>query len=155
MFQQEPIKNIAHTSYKSQAFNFRKFDFEIWVEGEGQDMSRNFKGSFGSMRTIFPMWERILDKGLGISVDNISQYIKYGASSVLPGVKFQPGRGANFRRGRGYWFWPVPGIFGQDLEASPTCWSYEIICKIKINLKFCCWWNLFKLVFIMRPDTIL
>ena len=40
----------------AQAFNFGNFDFEIWVEGEGQDTSQNFKGGFGSMRTILPMW---------------------------------------------------------------------------------------------------
>ena len=33
-----------------QAYNFGNFDFEIRVEGECQDTSRNFKSGFGSMR---------------------------------------------------------------------------------------------------------
>ena len=42
--------------FMAQAYNFGKFDFEMWVEGEGQDTSWNFKGGFGSMRTILQMW---------------------------------------------------------------------------------------------------
>ena len=38
-----------------QAYNFINFNYEIRVEGEGQDTSQLFKGGFGSMRTIFPM----------------------------------------------------------------------------------------------------
>ena len=30
-----------------QAYNFGNFDFDIWVEGEGQDTSRRFYGYFG------------------------------------------------------------------------------------------------------------
>ena len=32
-----------------------KKDFELGVGGEGQDTSRNFEGSFGSIRAILPM----------------------------------------------------------------------------------------------------
>ena len=42
-----------------QAFHFGKNDFELGVGGEGQDTSRNFEGSFGSIRAILPM------RGLG------------------------------------------------------------------------------------------
>ena len=42
-----------------QASQLGKVDFEIWVEGEGQDTSRNFWGGFGFMRLkmteIFPL----------------------------------------------------------------------------------------------------
>ena len=37
-----------------QAYNFGNFNYEIRVEGEGQDTSRFFRVVFGSMRTIFP-----------------------------------------------------------------------------------------------------
>ena len=33
-------------------------DFELGVGGEGQDMSRNFEGGFGSMRAILPMCDQ-------------------------------------------------------------------------------------------------
>ena len=35
-----------------QAFHFGKKDFELEVGWEGQDTSRNFEGSFGSIRAI-------------------------------------------------------------------------------------------------------
>ena len=35
-----------------QAFHFGKTDFELGVGGEGQDTSRHFEGSFGSIRAI-------------------------------------------------------------------------------------------------------
>ena len=38
-----------------QAYNFGNFNYEIRVEGEGQDTSQLFKGGFGSMRTILLM----------------------------------------------------------------------------------------------------
>ena len=38
-----------------QAFHFGKTDFELGVGGEGWDTSRNFEGSFGSIRTKLPM----------------------------------------------------------------------------------------------------
>ena len=38
-----------------QAFHFGKTDFELGVVGEGQDTSRHFEGSFGSIRGILPM----------------------------------------------------------------------------------------------------
>ena len=38
-----------------QASQLGKLGFEIWVEGQGQDMSRHFGGGLGSMRTILPM----------------------------------------------------------------------------------------------------
>ena len=38
-----------------QAYKFGNFNYEIRVEGEGQDTSRLFKGGFGTMRTILPM----------------------------------------------------------------------------------------------------
>ena len=38
-----------------QAYNFGNFDYEIRVEGEGQDTSRLFWAGFGSMRTFLPM----------------------------------------------------------------------------------------------------
>ena len=38
-----------------QAYNFGNFNYEIRVEGEGQDTSRLFKGGFGSMHTILPI----------------------------------------------------------------------------------------------------
>ena len=38
-----------------QAFHFGKSDFELGVRGEGQDTSRHFEGSFGSMCVILPM----------------------------------------------------------------------------------------------------
>ena len=38
-----------------QASQLGKFDFEICVEGEGQDMSRHFGDGFGSLRAILPM----------------------------------------------------------------------------------------------------
>ena len=48
------------------------------------------------------------------------------------GGKIPAGAGEQlFSRGRGYWFLPGPGIFDQDLEPSPTCWSYEIIWKLR------------------------
>ena len=37
-----------------QAYNFGNFDFNIWVEGEGQDTSRKFQCGFGSVRIILP-----------------------------------------------------------------------------------------------------
>ena len=42
-----------------QAYHFGKKDFELGVGGEGQDTSRNFGGSFGSIRALLPM------RGLG------------------------------------------------------------------------------------------
>ena len=39
----------------AQAYNFGNFNYEIRVEGEGQDMSRLFWAGFGSMRTNLPM----------------------------------------------------------------------------------------------------
>ena len=38
-----------------QAYQFGKKDFELGVGGEGQDTSRDFDGSFGSIRAILPM----------------------------------------------------------------------------------------------------
>ena len=38
-----------------QAYQFGKKDFELGVGGEGQDTSRNFEGSFGSIHAILPM----------------------------------------------------------------------------------------------------
>ena len=38
-----------------QASQLGKLDFEIWVEGEGQDMSQHFGDVFGSLRAILPM----------------------------------------------------------------------------------------------------
>ena len=38
-----------------QAYNFGKKDFELGVGGEGQDTSRYFDGSFGSIRAILLM----------------------------------------------------------------------------------------------------
>ena len=38
-----------------QAFHFGKIYFELGVGGEGQDTSRHFEGSFGSIRAILPM----------------------------------------------------------------------------------------------------
>ena len=38
-----------------QAFHFGKTYFQLGVEGEGQDTSRHFEGSFGSRRAILPM----------------------------------------------------------------------------------------------------
>ena len=38
-----------------QAFHFGKNDLELGVEGDGQDTSRHFEGSFGSIRAILPM----------------------------------------------------------------------------------------------------
>ena len=35
-----------------RAYHFGKKDFELGVEGEGQDTSRHFEDSFGSMRAI-------------------------------------------------------------------------------------------------------
>ena len=37
------------------AYHFGKRDFELGVGGEGQDTSRHFDVSFGSMRAILPM----------------------------------------------------------------------------------------------------
>ena len=37
------------------AFHFGKTYFELGVGGEGQETSRHFKGSFGSIRAILPM----------------------------------------------------------------------------------------------------
>ena len=34
---------------------WKKTDFELEVGGEGQDTSRHFEGSFGSIRAILPM----------------------------------------------------------------------------------------------------
>ena len=53
-------KDIYHTLFEShlggvQAFHFGKTDFELAVGGEGQDTSRHFEGSFGSIRAILPM----------------------------------------------------------------------------------------------------
>ena len=36
-------------------YQLGKHDFELGVEGGGQDMSRHFGVGFGSMRTILPM----------------------------------------------------------------------------------------------------
>ena len=41
-----------------QACHFGNLDFEIWVEGVGQDTSQPFEGGFGSMRAMLPMWGR-------------------------------------------------------------------------------------------------
>ena len=38
-----------------QAYYFGKKDFELGVGGEGQDTSRHFDGSFGSIRAILSM----------------------------------------------------------------------------------------------------
>ena len=38
-----------------QACQLGKLDFEIWVEGQGQDTSRQFGGGFGCMHAILPM----------------------------------------------------------------------------------------------------
>ena len=38
-----------------QACHFGKKDFELGVGGEGQDTSRHFEGSFGSIRAVLPM----------------------------------------------------------------------------------------------------
>ena len=38
-----------------QAYHFGKKDFELGVGGEGQDTSRHFGGSFGSIRAKLPM----------------------------------------------------------------------------------------------------
>ena len=38
-----------------QAYHFGKKDFELGVGGEGQDTSRHFEDSFGSIRAILPM----------------------------------------------------------------------------------------------------
>ena len=38
-----------------QAYHFGKKEFELGVGGEGQDTSRNFEGSFGSIRILLPM----------------------------------------------------------------------------------------------------
>ena len=38
-----------------QAFLFGKNGFELGVEGDGQEMSRSFEGSFRSIRAILPM----------------------------------------------------------------------------------------------------
>ena len=38
-----------------QAFHFGKNDLELGVGGDGQDTSRPFEGSFGSIRAILPM----------------------------------------------------------------------------------------------------
>ena len=35
--------------------SFWKKDFELGVGGEGQDTSRHFDGSFGSIRAVLPM----------------------------------------------------------------------------------------------------
>ena len=45
-----PLKGVG-----VQAFHFGKNDFELGVEGDGQDTSRHFEGSFGSIRAILPM----------------------------------------------------------------------------------------------------
>ena len=37
-----------------QAYHFGKNDFELGVGGEGQDTSRHFEDSFGSIRAILP-----------------------------------------------------------------------------------------------------
>ena len=37
------------------AFHFGKKYFELGVGGEGQDTSRHFEGSFGSIRAILPI----------------------------------------------------------------------------------------------------
>ena len=37
-----------------QAYHFGKNYFELGVGGEGQDTSRNFEGSFGSIRALLP-----------------------------------------------------------------------------------------------------
>ena len=37
-----------------QAFHFGKNYFELGVGGDGQDTSRRFEGSFGSIRAILP-----------------------------------------------------------------------------------------------------
>ena len=38
-----------------QAFHFGKTDFELGVGGGGQDISRQFEVSFGSIRAILPV----------------------------------------------------------------------------------------------------
>ena len=38
-----------------QAYHFGKKYFELGVDGEGQDTSKHFVGSFGSIRAILPM----------------------------------------------------------------------------------------------------
>ena len=40
-----------------QAFHFAfgKNNFELGVEGKGQDTSRNFEGNIGSIRAILPI----------------------------------------------------------------------------------------------------
>ena len=38
-----------------RAYHFGKKDFELGIGGEGQDTSRNFEGSFGSIRAKLPM----------------------------------------------------------------------------------------------------
>ena len=38
-----------------QAFHFGKNYFELGVGGDGQDPSRHFEGSFGSIRAILPI----------------------------------------------------------------------------------------------------
>ena len=39
-----------------QACYFGNLNFEILVEGVGQDTSQPFEGSFGSMRAMLPVW---------------------------------------------------------------------------------------------------
>ena len=43
-------------------YMIEKLDFDIWVQGEGQDTSRPSKGGFGSMYAMLPMW------GLGAKI---------------------------------------------------------------------------------------
>ena len=51
-----PFKNIDLLTHLRgvQAYHYSQKDFELEVEGEGQDTSRHFEGSFGSIRAILP-----------------------------------------------------------------------------------------------------
>ena len=52
--------------------SIRKKDFELGVGGEGQDTSRNFEGSFGSIRAMLPMW------GLGAKTEAKTKILTKG-----------------------------------------------------------------------------
>ena len=44
--------NFLRGEFRPIHYRFRKIDFKLGVQGEGQDTSRHFEGSFGFIRAI-------------------------------------------------------------------------------------------------------
>ena len=59
------------------AYYFGNLDFEIWVEGVGQDTFQPFEGGFGSMRAMLPMW------GLGAKMGPKIKILNKGDNALI------------------------------------------------------------------------